>query len=221
MSHSEQSSDTTSDVTSDAKPNIPIGYYTYQKTGKTYYNVTATKLLIDSTKLAKKVYDSLVLLGKRPTHIIALWRGGTPVAMPAHEFFKRKGETVDHIAVRTGAYKDKQLQKVISVDALEYVVDNCNANDCVVIFDDIFDSGRSIEKLLDTMQQKMRKNMPKNIIIATTYFKPSNSQVSFGPNFWCDEIDVDAWVVFPHEYDIPDELIRLFKGDEIYNLLTS
>lgn len=199
---------------------IPVGYYKCPKTGKTYYNVTPMKFLIDSTRLAKKVYDSLIIAGKKPTHIIALWRGGASVAMPAHEFFKRKGETVDHIAVRTGAYKNKQLQKVITVDALEYVVEHCNADDNLVIFDDIYDTGRSVEKLLSTMLEKMRLNMPKNIIIATTYYKPANTQVSLKPNFWCDEIDADAWVVFPHEYDLPDELIRLFKGDEIYNLLT-
>lgn len=195
------------------------GKYLDDVSGKTFYNVTPDELFFNSTTLAKKIYDA----GIRPTHLIALWRGGTPVAMPAHEFFKRKygkDKTIDHIPVRTGAYKDKELQKVITVDALEYVVEHFNANDCVVIFDDIFDSGNSVKQLLTIMQEKMRCNMPKNIIIATTYYKPANSQVDIKPDFWCVEIESKTWVVFPHEFDIPDHLINLFKGEEVYKLLT-
>ena len=55
--------------------------------------ISADELLSDSFKLALKVLDS----GFRPTHIIGIWRGGTPVGIAVQELLDFSGIKTDHI----------------------------------------------------------------------------------------------------------------------------
>jgi hypoxanthine phosphoribosyltransferase len=62
--------------------------------------LSAKTLLEDSFKLGLRVLES----GFRPTMIIALWRGGTPVGMAVQEIMAYCGVEADHIAIRTSSY---------------------------------------------------------------------------------------------------------------------
>ena len=44
---------------------------------------------------------------------------------------------------------------------------------------------------------KMRLNMPRNVRIATPWYKPNNNQTSLKPDYYLHE--TDKWIVFPHE----------------------
>jgi uncharacterized protein len=156
--------------------------------------VTAGSLLQDSFRLAAKIHRS----GFVPDFIVGIWRGGTPVGIAIQEYFEFVGVETDHIAVRTSAYVGiGQRSKTIRVHGLHYVVEEANADKSLLIVDDVFDSGHSIEALLRELSVKMRLNMPRNVRIATPWYKPNNNQTSLKPDYYLHE--TDKWIVFPHE----------------------
>jgi uncharacterized protein len=156
--------------------------------------ITATSLLQDSFRLAAKIHRS----GFRPDFIVGIWRGGTPVGIAIQEYFEYVGVRPDHIAVRTSAYVGiGQRSKAIRVHGLHYIIEEANADDSLLVVDDVFDSGNSIQALLKELAEKMRLNMPRSVRIATTWYKPGNNQTTLVPDYYLHE--TDAWIVFPHE----------------------
>lgn len=156
--------------------------------------ITATGLLQDSFRLAAKIHRS----GFAPDFIVGIWRGGTPVGIAIQEYFEFVGVETDHIAVRTSAYVGiGQRAKTIRVHGLHYLIEEADAGDSLLIVDDVFDSGHSIEALLRELTAKMRLNMPRNVRIATPWYKPGNNRTALVPDYYLHE--TDQWIVFPHE----------------------
>lgn len=158
--------------------------------------ISSSSLLQDSFRVAAKVYDD----GFRPDFIVGIWRGGAPIGIAVQEFFEFKNAPTDHIAVRTSSYYAiGQQAKEIKVHGLHYLVENANAGDKLLIVDDVFDSGRSIEALINQIHSLMRLNAPKDIRIATPYFKPQNNKTeqSLIPDYFVH--NSEDWLVFPHE----------------------
>jgi hypoxanthine phosphoribosyltransferase len=161
---------------------------------KIYLN--AQDLLNDSFELGLRIFKS----GFKPSFIIGVWRGGTPVGIAVQEILDLLGVKTDHIAIRTSSYYgiDKRDKKV-RVHGLEYVVRHANWEDGLLIVDDVFDTGNSIKAILETLRSKMRRNMPKDIRIATAWYKPKKNVTNIVPDFCIHE--TDQWLVFPHELD--------------------
>lgn len=156
--------------------------------------ITASSLLQDSFRLAAKIYNS----GFVPDFIVGIWRGGTPVGIAIQEYFEYVGVNTDHIAVRTSAYVGiGERARSIRVHGLHYIIEEANADDSLLVVDDVFDSGHSIEALLAELKSKMRLNMPGNVRIATPWYKPANNQTKLTPDYYLHE--TDKWIVFPHE----------------------
>ena len=80
---------------------------------------------------------------------------------------------------------------------LHYLIDHANAEDSLLIVDDVFDSGRSIDALIKQIKKLARNNMPQDIRIACPWYKPKNSKVDIKPDYFIHESD--EWLVFPHE----------------------
>ncbi len=166
--------------------------------------ITAQELLEDSFRLAAKVYED----GFRPQFIVGIWRGGAPIGIAVQEYFDFKKVETDHIAVRTSSYYGiNQQSKEIKVHGLHYIIENANADDGLLIVDDVFDSGRSIDALITQLQLLTRKNMPNDVRVACPWYKPKNSKVDFAPDYYIHESE--EWLVFPHELSglTPDEII--------------
>ncbi|RVU81769.1 hypoxanthine phosphoribosyltransferase [Leucothrix sargassi] len=156
--------------------------------------ITAAELLRDSFRLAAKVYED----GFRPQFIVGIWRGGAPIGIAVQEYFDYKKVQTDHIAVRTSSYYGiGQQSREIRVHGLHYIIENANADDGLLIVDDVFDSGRSIDALMKEIEKLSRLNMPKDIRIACPWYKPSNKSVNFTPDYYVNESS--DWLVFPHE----------------------
>ncbi len=171
--------------------------------------ISANELLQDSFRLAAKIIDS----GFQPDFIIGVWRGGAPVGIAIQEYFEYSGITTDHIAIRTSSYTGiEQQEKVVRVHGLDYVIDNVNAEDKVLLVDDVFDSGRSVKAIFEKLKNKCRRNMPQDLKVATPWYKPSKNVTDIAPDYWVNE--TDAWLVFPHELvGLTADEIRLNKGD--------
>jgi hypoxanthine phosphoribosyltransferase len=172
---------------------------------KTY--IRAQQLLEESFRLGFQIMES----DFRPRFIIGVWRGGTPTGIAIQELLDFYGVETDHIAIRTSSYVGMEQQKTVRVHGLDYILDNVNAEDDLLIVDDVFDSGRSLEAIINTLKAKCRRNMPERVRIATVYYKPERNQSSLKPDFYVHE--TDDWLVFPHElHGLTMDEIKRFKG---------
>ena len=158
--------------------------------------VTPQNLLDDSFRLGLKIIEN----GFHPDYIIGIWRGGTPVGIAVQEILKYHGYPSDHIAIRTSSYTDiEQQSDEIRIHGLHYIIENVNAKDSALIVDDVFDSGRSIQAVLERINELSRRNAPEDTRVATVYYKPGKRKVDLVPDYYIHE--TDDWLVFPHELE--------------------
>jgi hypothetical protein len=171
--------------------------------------ISAQDLLDDSFRLGLKVLDS----GFLPDFIVGIWRGGTPVGIAVQELFELKGIDSDHIAIRTSSYYGiEQRGRTIRVHGLNYIVKKADADDRLLIVDDVYDTGLSIMAVIDALNRQSRRNAPHDIRVATVYFKPGNNRTDRRPDYYIHE--TDKWLVFPHELKgLTDEEIARHKPD--------
>ena len=156
--------------------------------------ISADELMADSFRLADQIYRS----GFRPQFIVGVWRGGAPVGIAVQEYLDYMGIETDHIAIRTSSYYGiDQQNKEVRVHGLNYIIDNVNADDELLLVDDVFDSGRSVIAILAELKQKTRANLPQTIKIATPYYKPDRNTTNIVPDYYIHE--TDQRLVFPHE----------------------
>lgn len=179
--------------------------------------IRSRELLEDSFRLAAAIYAS----DFRPHFIVGIWRGGSPVGIAVQEYFEFRGVETDHIAIRTSSYTGiGEQSRYIRVHGLHYIIENVNAEDALLIVDDVFDSGRSIKAVLDELAEKTRRNMPTDTRVACPWYKSGNNHTDIVPDYYIHE--TDKWLVFPHELaGLTVEEIREEKRDlsEICDLL--
>jgi hypoxanthine phosphoribosyltransferase len=156
--------------------------------------ISADSLLRDSMDLAMRVLRS----GFRPTFLVAIWRGGAPIGITVQEVLEYHGVIVDHIPIRTSSYLGiDQQAKSVRVHALDYLVSRLEEHDRLLLIDDVFDSGRSLEAVMTELRQRCRRNLPGTIRIATVYYKPARNRSTLTPDYFVRS--ADTWLVFPHE----------------------
>lgn len=156
--------------------------------------LSADDLLRDSIELAKRIVHS----GFRPTYLVAIWRGGAPIGIAVQEVLEYHSIHADHIAIRTSSYTGIGTEaKTVRVHALDYLVSRLAAEDELLLVDDVFDSGRSLEAVIAELGRRCRRNLPERIRIATVYYKPARNRSALVPDYYVRE--TDSWLVFPHE----------------------
>ena len=158
--------------------------------------LAADQLLLDSFSLAERVFSS----GFVPTIIIAIWRGGAPIGIAVQEFLAYCGVETDHIAIRTSSYAgiDQRLDG-IRVHGLNYLIKNVTAEDKLLIVDDVFDTGRTVDAVISKLTDLARLNTPTEIRVAVPYYKPSRREVDRVPEYFLKE--TDAWLMYPHSLE--------------------
>ena len=164
--------------------------------------ISAQELLEDSLRLGLDILDS----GFRPTLIIAIWRGGTPVGMAVQEILDYCGVESDHIAIRTSSYVGVDQRGAVAVHGLNYIIKKICHDDRLLIVDDVFDTGNTIAAVIDELSKRARDNTPEDIRIAVPWYKPSRNETDLVPDYYVHE--TAEWLVFPHELDAlsPEEL---------------
>lgn len=178
--------------------------------------ISPQSLLDDSFRLAAMILDS----GFRPSFIVALWRGAAPIGIAVQEFLAYSGIKTDHIAVRTSSYTgiDSQSREV-SVYGLNYLVKNVTHEDRLLIVDDVFDTGHTIEAVIEHLRKKARRNSPQGIRVAVPYYKPSRNQTGRVPDYFLHESE--AWLKFPHSLEgLTEEEVREHRPN-LYAILQS
>jgi len=158
------------------------------------------ELIQDSFKLGVKIFES----GFKPTFIVGLWRGGSSVGIYVQECLQTLGVETNHISLRTSYRGQPYYHEManlpvsdIRVHGTKYLVDNLNEEDSLLIVDDVFSTGKNIEAVIQKLQYRLRRNMPKQVKIATLYQRSSYNAVDTKPNFVLHQ--TEDWLVFPYE----------------------
>ena len=140
----------------------------------------------------------IVRSGFRPSFVVGVWRGGAPIGITVQEVLEYHGIECDHISIRTSSYTGIDNQaKTVRVHAIDYLVSRLTYEDRLLLIDDVFDSGRSLEAVIAELAARCRRNLPAQIRIATVYYKPSRNRTTRMPDYHTRE--TERWLVFPHE----------------------
>ena len=156
-------------------------------------------LLADSYRLAVEIFES----GFKPEFIVGVWRGGSTVGIYVQECLQYLGVETDHIAIRT-SYRgmDEYLQQLkaesaIRVHGLQYIFENVNQADSLLIVDDVYGTGRNIEAVIQRLETKMKRNMPHDVRIAVPFYRSKQNKTDRVPDYYLH--DTDKWLVLPYE----------------------
>ena len=157
-------------------------------------------LVLDSFKLGVQIFES----GFRPTFIVGLWRGGSSVGIYVQECLQTLGIETNHISLRTSYRGQPYYQKMVEsadteirVHGTQYLLENLNADDSLLLVDDVFSTGKSIEAVIKRLSRNLKKNMPKQVRIATLWQRTSFRKTVIKPDF--TQHQTESWLVFPYE----------------------
>ncbi|HBN48743.1 MULTISPECIES: phosphoribosyltransferase [Pseudomonas] len=158
------------------------------------------QLIEDAFRLGVQIFES----GFRPNFIVGLWRGGSTVGIYVQECLQTLGVKTDHIALRTSyrgmEHYDAMVaapEAEIRVHGTHYLLDNLNQDDRLLIVDDAFGTGHSVQAVLGKLNAQLKRNMPLDTRIATLYKRAGAAKTAVQPDF-CLHTTED-WLVFPYE----------------------
>ena len=157
-------------------------------------------LLLDAYRLGVKIFNS----GFRPTFIVGLWRGGSTIGIAVQECLQHLGVETDHISIRTSYRGMQRYRRMIDeagseirVHGTQYLLESMNADDRLLIVDDVYSTGLNVKAVLDRLETRTRRNMPNDTRIAVPWYKPARNQSGRVPDYYLHE--TDRWLVLPYE----------------------
>ena len=172
------------------------------------------QVLLDSFRLGAEIYRS----GFKPSFIIGIWRGGSSVGIYVQECLQTLGVNADHIAIRTSyqglpgyAEMVAKPEERIRVHGTSPLLEKLDAEDRLLIVDDVYSTGHSINAVRKRLQQRLRLNCPRQIRVATLYQRPKLRTANHPPPDYCLH-ETGDWLVFPYEMTgVSREEIRQHK----------
>lgn len=162
--------------------------------------ISEEDLLLDAYRLGVKIFNS----GFRPTFIVGLWRGGSTIGIAVQECLQYLGVETDHVSIRT-SYRGMQryehmIEEAVSeirVHGTQYLLESMNAEDRLLIVDDVYSTGLNVKAVLDRLQTRTRRNMPRDARIAVPWYKPARNRTGRVPDYFLHE--TGKWLVLPYE----------------------
>ena len=160
--------------------------------------IAADDLLRDSFQLAANIYEA----GFEPDFLVGLWRGGSAVGIAVQEGLDFFGTKTDHIAIRTsytGAAGYSQMVSKgdsIRVHGLQYLLENLCAHHSLLIIDDVYSTGSSVNAVIKQLARKTRRNLPEDIRVGTVWYRPTEKTLRT-PEYFVHK--TEEWLVLPYE----------------------
>jgi len=160
--------------------------------------IGADELLRDSFQLAANIYQA----GYRPDFLVGLWRGGSAVGIAVQEGLDYFGVPTDHIAIRTSYSGARGYSQMVSaadsirVHGLQYLLENLCSHHSLLIIDDVYSTGSSVNAVIKQLALKTRRNLPRDIRIGTVWYRPTEKTLRT-PDYYVHE--TDDWLVLPYE----------------------
>lgn len=154
------------------------------------YNVVRNNAL----KLAHKIYQD----GFIPDVIYCSLRGGAYMANVISEYFKilskRDGfHPVLYAGVVARSYSDIAQHTKVFIDGWTYPPENLRPGDKILLIDDIFDSGNTINCLVETLMNS--RGMPREDIKVVVhdykYFTYHETQLPIQPDYYCRKFEIN------------------------------
>ena len=161
--------------------------------------LSADEYLRDTWRLAAAIRRS----DWKPDILVALWRGGAPVGVAVHEFFKASGWSVQHVPLKCASYTGIGANKgEVAFTHGDIVFGMLRKGDRVLVVDDVFDTGKTaaaVKAKLDAIGVEMK--------MACVYWKPQKNLTDLRPDYFVKDVGLE-WIVFPHEIDglAPEEI---------------
>jgi hypothetical protein len=160
--------------------------------------IAADDLLLDSFQLAANVFEA----GFRPDFLVGLWRGGSAVGIAVQEGLDYFGVKTDHIAIRTSytglADYSQMVDKAeaIRVHGLQYLLENlCNEHSLLIV-DDVYSTGSSVNAVIRTLSERTRRNLPHDIRTATVWYRSTDRTIR-PPDYLVHQ--TTDWLILPYE----------------------
>lgn len=184
------------------------------------------------------VRNNAIVLGNQiyrdgfvPDVIYVSLRGGAYMGNVLSEFFKfirRGSRPVFYAAVVARSYSDIQNQEKVSVDGWTYSPDYLRSGDRVLVVDDIFDTGRTINHLVQVI---LEKGIPRSDVrIAVHDYKVrgyAEERLPIQPDYYCNRYEVaraedETWIHYlSHEMVglLPEEIDRQYSDERVRAIL--
>ncbi len=170
-------------------------------------------VILDAFQLGVNIYSS----GFRPTFIVGLWRGGSTIGIYVQECLQTLGVKTDHIALRTSYQGLSHYQATfddanpeIRVHGTQYLLESLNADDRLLIVDDVLSTGRNVTAVIKRLEKHLKRNMPSEVKVASLWHRPSHDKTGLDPDFSLHT--THNWLVFPYELKgLSAEEIQTYK----------
>ena len=170
----------------------------------------------NALKLANKIYKD----GFIPDVIYCSLRGGAYMANIISEYFKiiakvNKFHPVLYAGVVARSYSDVAQHTKVFIDGWTYPPENLRPGDKILLVDDIFDSGRTINCLVETLMNS--RGMPREDIKVVVhdykYFTYYKEQLPIQPDYYCRKFEINSpeenrWIHY-----MSHELVGLSKKE--------
>jgi hypoxanthine phosphoribosyltransferase len=167
----------------------------------------------DAIKLAYRICTD----GFIPDVIYVSLRGGAYMANVISEYFKLARKDVHPVlyaAVVARSYSDIRKQDRVKLDGWTYSPDYLRPGDKILLVDDIFDTGRTVNDLVEIL---MSRGIPRQDIKVAVhdykYHAYKTEQLPIQPDYWCRKFEIsdpaqDCWIHY-----MSHELIGLTKEE--------
>ena len=146
----------------------------------------------NALKLARRIYHE----GFVPDVVYVSLRGGAYLGNILSEYFKivhRGQRPVYYAAVVARSYTDVAQAEKIRIDGWTYSPEHLRVGDRVLLVDDIFDSGRTINYLAQVI---LDKGIPRQDLKVAVhdykYFTDKPEQLPIQPDYWCRKHEVSV-----------------------------
>ncbi|MCL2205378.1 MAG: phosphoribosyltransferase [Treponema sp.] len=153
----------------------------------------------NALKLAHRIYND----GFVPDVIYVSLRGGAYLGNVISEYFKlvqRRSRPVYYAAVVARSYTGVREAGDVKVEGWTYSPDHLRSGDKVLLVDDIFDTGKTINHLANIIMDKwIPREHLKIAVHDYKYFYDRERQLDVQPDYWCRKHDLsvndeDMWI---------------------------
>lgn len=166
----------------------------------------------NALKLAHKIYND----GFFPDVIYVSLRGGAYMANVISEYYKivrQDFHPVLYASVVARSYSDVRQNSKVHIDGWTYAPEHLRPGDKIMLVDDIFDTGNTINFLVENLMEHGVPRENIKVIVHDYKFFTYKEQLPIQPDYWCRKIEItnpeeDRWIHY-----LSHELVGLTKEE--------
>ena len=166
----------------------------------------------NALKLAHKIYKD----GFVPDVLYCSLRGGAYMANVISEYFKivrKDSHPVLYAAVVARSYTDVRANTKLMIDGWTYPPERLRPGDKIMLVDDIFDTGNTINALTEILLDRGIPRSDIKVVVHDYKHFSYKTQQAIQPDYWCRKFEItkpqeDRWIHY-----MSHELVGLSAED--------